>query len=188
MIAVLDACVLYPASLRDLLLTLAALDAFDPVWSEEILDEVTRNVTADYPDVDPVHFASHTIGAMNRAFPDATIDVSDDLVAKLDNEPKDRHVAAAALQSNAGVIVTNNLADFVSARLAAAGIEVITPGTLVERLLDESPEIVVLAVQHMAGRWVNPPRSFDEIIDLLRAHPSLETAIDRLGEIAESAD
>lgn len=95
--AVLDACVLYPASLRDLLLTLAALDAFDPIWSDEILDEVTRNVTADYPDIDPVHFTNHTIAAMNRAFPDANVDVASKLVAELDNDPKDRHVAAAAL-------------------------------------------------------------------------------------------
>lgn len=40
---VLDACVLYPVVLRDLLLTLAALDAFEPRWTEAILDEMTRN-------------------------------------------------------------------------------------------------------------------------------------------------
>lgn len=107
MIAVLDVCVLHPASLRDLLLTLAALDAFD---------------------------------------------------------------------------------DFVSNQLAAGDIEVITPGTLVERLLDEAPEIVVLAVQHMVTRWVNPPRSFVEIVSLLSAHPSLATAMARLRDIARMAD
>lgn len=64
----------------------------------------------------------------------------------------------------------------------------ITPGTLVERLLDDTPEIVVLAVQQMADRWVNPPRAFTEIVDLLSAHSSLQAAIGRLRELAGSAD
>ena len=97
MIAVLDTCVLYPPSLRDLLLTLAALDTFVPLWSEEILDEVTRNVTSDHPDIDPTRFESHTIAAMRRAFPEATLDPPMDLIVAMDNDPKDRHVAAAAV-------------------------------------------------------------------------------------------
>jgi hypothetical protein len=42
-IAVLDACVLVPPALRDLLLSCASVDLFRPVWQEEILDEVRRN-------------------------------------------------------------------------------------------------------------------------------------------------
>jgi hypothetical protein len=36
---VLDACVLYPASIRDLLLNLAQLGLFKPRWSDEIQNE-----------------------------------------------------------------------------------------------------------------------------------------------------
>ena len=51
---VLDACVLYPVVLRDLLLTLGALDALEPRWTESILDEMTRNVLADmFWSIDP---------------------------------------------------------------------------------------------------------------------------------------
>ncbi len=90
----------------------------------------------------------------------------------MDNDPKDRHVAAAAVYASADTIVTNNLGDFVSTRVAIERIDVITPGVLVDRLLDESPEIVVVAVREMAGRWVNQPRSYAEILSLLAVHPT----------------
>jgi len=78
-IVVLDACVLYPPSLRDLLFTLAALDAFEIRWSDEILGEVTRNVIVNHPDLDPEEFVEHTIGSMRDAFPDASMPASADL-------------------------------------------------------------------------------------------------------------
>jgi predicted nucleic acid-binding protein len=137
-IVVLDACVLYPPSLRDLLLTLAALDAFDVRWSDEILDEVTRNVLADLPDIEEARFVEQTIGAMRRAFPEAPADAPAELVEKLDNDPKDRHVAATALAARADAIVTLNVTDFESQVLGNAGVEVLTPGALVGRLLDDS--------------------------------------------------
>lgn len=43
-IAVLDANVLYPAPLRDLLMRLAVADVFAARWSERIHDEWIRNV------------------------------------------------------------------------------------------------------------------------------------------------
>jgi predicted nucleic acid-binding protein len=172
-IVVLDACVLYPPSLRDLLLTLAALDAFDVRWSDEILDEVTRNVTADHPDIDAARFVEHTIGAMRRAFPDAVVQAPAELADTLDNDPKDRHVGATALAVDANAIVTLNVTDFESGVLRDAGVDIRTPGALVGRLLDEFPDVVALAVRHMADRWTNPPRTASEITELLAAHPTM---------------
>ena len=58
---VLDAGVLYPVVLRDLLLTLGALDALEPRWTESILDEMTRNVLADmFWSIDPRGAATRT--------------------------------------------------------------------------------------------------------------------------------
>jgi hypothetical protein len=62
-------------------------------WSEEILDELRRNLLADYPDIDPDHFVSHTIGAMPSAFPDAMVTGFERWIERLDNNPKGRHVA-----------------------------------------------------------------------------------------------
>lgn len=51
MIAVLDACVLYPPALRDILMWLAVVVAYEPRWTEEIHTEWMRNVLVDRPDV-----------------------------------------------------------------------------------------------------------------------------------------
>lgn len=180
MIVVLDANVLYPPSLRDLLLTLAALGAFDVRWSDEILDEVARNVLADNPEVDPGKFVEHTIGSMRRAFPDALVPVDDDLIDRLDNDPKDRHVAATALSCEAQAIVTINVADFDSIVLRDKTVEILTPGELVHRLLGDVPEIVEQAVECLASRWNNPPRSSAEIVDLISVHPSMSEPMEHL--------
>lgn len=46
LIAVLDANVLIPAAPRDTLLRAAELGLFQPVWSDQILDEVQRNLVS----------------------------------------------------------------------------------------------------------------------------------------------
>ena len=185
MIVVLDANVLYPPSLRDLILTLAAVDAFDVRWSDEILDEMTRNVLADNPEVDPTKFVEHTVGSMRRAFPDAVVALDHELVGRLDNDPKDRHVAAIALTSEARAIVTINVADFDSTMLREKQVEILAPGKLVQRLLDDVPEVLVTAVDRLASRWKNPPRSPAEIVDLLSAHPSMGTPMAKLRSLLD---
>jgi len=179
-IVVLDACVLYPPSLRDLLLTLAALDAFDIRWSVPILDELARNVLEDNPEVDADHFTRHTLGRMRAAFPEAMTAVDQVIVESLDNDPKDRHVAAIAISSRADGIVTLNVKDFRSRGLADAGIAILTPGKLLDGVLDLSPELAVLALRHLASRWEDPPRTPREITTDLAVHPTMTTPMRRL--------
>jgi predicted nucleic acid-binding protein len=176
---VLDACVLYPPSLRDLLLTLAALDAFDVLWSETILQELRRNVVADNPDVDPHRFSDHTLAEMRRYFPAAMVTVGPDDIDRLDNDPKDRHVAAAGIVAAADAVVTINVRDFRSRVLDEAGVAVLTPGRLVELVLDEAPELVEQAVRRIANRWTNPSWSPAEVADILAGHPTMALAMYR---------
>jgi predicted nucleic acid-binding protein len=187
-IVVLDANVLYPPSLRDLLLTLAALDAFEPRWSEEILDEVTRNVLEHHPDIDPSRFTEHTIGSMRRAFPEAVVAPPVELIERLDNDPKDRHVAAAALTASAQSIITLNLVDFESKVLRDAGVDIVVPGEFVDEILRGFPEVVLMAVTHIADRWTKPSRTPEEIVDLLATHPSMAAPMETLrSRLADSA-
>ena len=160
---VLDACVLYPVVLRDLLLTLAALDVFDPRWTDEILDEMTRNVLADHPGIDPAHFDDRVVGAMRRAFPGASISGHEQLIDSMDNHPKDRHVAAAAVHVGATALVTYNVRDFDSEVLRQHGVAVVTPPELVQRLLTDEPSVVALGIRAMAQRKKQSPMTAAEV-------------------------
>lgn len=180
---VLDTSVLFPPSLRDLLLTLAALGALDVRWSDEILAELVRTVTGRYPDIDPERFRATTVAAMAAAFPDARVADWDWLVEEMDNEAADRHVAAAAVATGADAVVTFNTRDFGGAVLAARGVAVVTPGQLVNDLLDDLPDRVVHAVVEMAARKQRPPMTTEDVLDALGRHPGLDAAVSRLREL-----
>lgn len=156
---------LYPPSLRDLHLTLAALDAFEVRWSEAILEELRRSVVANHPEIGSERFESHTVGEMRRHFPDALVAVSQNEIDRLDNHPKDRHVAAAAIVAAADAVVTINIRDFRSRVLDEAGIAVVTPGRLAEQILDDAPEVVEQAIRRIATRWTKPPRQWIDVVE-----------------------
>jgi hypothetical protein len=71
LIAILDASVLYPLPLRDTLLRIAETWLYDPRWSERILDEVARNLTAKRGATDTQ--TERLLDAMRRAFDTATV-------------------------------------------------------------------------------------------------------------------
>lgn len=58
----LDANLLYPQWLRDLMLTLAVLGYYEPYWSDRIVDEMRRNVLRNHPDIDPARFDGAKVG------------------------------------------------------------------------------------------------------------------------------
>jgi PIN domain len=161
---VLDSCVLYPVVTRDLLLTLATLDAFEPRWTEAILDEMTRNVLAHHPTIDPAHFEAGSVGAMRQAFPAASVNGYEHLIDRMDNHPKDRHVAAAAVHIDADALVTYNVRDFDSELLRKRAIAIVTPPQLVGQLVDDEPSVVALAVSSMAARKKRPPMSPADVV------------------------
>ena len=113
--AVLDACVLYNASVRDALLVQAETPAlYVPRWSEEILEETRRNLVKHRHVSEEK--AARLIRAMRTAFPEAAVSGYESLMPAMKNDHKDRHVLAAAVKCGAQTIVTFNLKDFPTLR------------------------------------------------------------------------
>lgn len=121
--AVLDACVLVPMALCDLLLRLAEQPAlYRPFWSEEILAEVANALRTDLGR--SAEDVAWRLGQMRVAFPEAMVQVPPRLLKGVDCLPddKDRHVLAAAIMARANAIVTQNTKHFPADCLSEFGV------------------------------------------------------------------
>lgn len=166
-IAVLDACVLYPAPIRDLLLSLADIGLYKPKWSAEIHDEWSRNLLLNRPDLNEGQLQL-TIKAMNDAFPDSNVEKFDALIPSIIlPDPNDRHVVAAAIRSKADVIVTYNLKDFPKSIENLYDIEIQHPDEFLCNVFDLHPEKAKEAFTKMVKRLKNPPKSQSEVLETL---------------------
>ena len=157
--ALLDANVLYPAQLRDLLMRLAVAGLLRAHWTDAIHDEWTRHVRANHPDVTPTQLA-RTRRLMETALPSASIeDYERHLEALTLPDPDDRHVLAAAIEIGAEVIVTFNVRDFPADVLAPFEVEAVHPDAFVLGLMEENPERVVEVMRRHRAALRRPPLS-----------------------------
>ena len=167
--AVYDACVLYPAPLRDLLVRLGRTGLFRARWTDQIHDEWIRNLQGNRPDLSPAQL-QRTRDLMDQAVPDCLVRGFEPLVGALTlPDPDDRHVLAAAICAQAGVIVTYNRTDFPPAALEPYGIEVQHPDEFIRHLFDLSPSAVCQAVREQRAALIRPPKSVSELMAILLA-------------------
>ncbi len=160
--AVLDACVLVPYNLASLLLTLGERELFEPRWSDQILEE-TRRALTDKLDLDHER-ADRRLNAMRQAFPEAAVVGFEHHIEALDCHPKDRHVLAAAIASDADVIVTFNLDDFPDSACLPHGVKAVHPEDYLLELLALHREQTIAAVHADAARRGNPVASPPELL------------------------
>lgn len=180
-VAVLDACVLYPPSLRDLLMWLATVRTYEARWTEEIHAEWTRNVLADHPDVTPAQL-DRTRRLMSVAVPKGLVSGYEARIPALSlPDTNDRHVLAAAIEAGATVIVTFNLSDFPAATLEAYGTEPLHPDVFLSALFDGGTALFLRGVQQHRASLHNPPKTAADYIQTLRA-----TGLKRLALRVES--
>lgn len=165
--AVYDACVLYPAPLRDFLMWLGLSGRFRARWSSQIHEEWKRSLLRDRSDLTAEQL-NRTSALMDQAIPDALVTGHEAIAENLRlPDPGDRHVLAAAIRCGASVIVTFNEKDFPADALEPFGIEAQHPDLFVDNLFDLDPAAVIAAAQRQRRQLKNPPMTVDAYLDVL---------------------
>ena len=174
---VFDACVLYPAPVRDLLIGLATTGLFRARWTEHIHEEWVRNLLANRTDLTYSQL-QRTKTLMNKAVPDCLVEGYESLIDSLELPDRgDRHVLAAAIRSRADLIVTFNERDFPPGILQEFGVSTEHPDDFVMGLLDTDRDLVVAVARAQRSRLKNPPKSVLEFLDTLRNQRLDKTAL-----------
>ncbi|MEZ6143738.1 MAG: PIN domain-containing protein [Zavarzinella sp.] len=172
---VYDACVLYPAPLRDFLMHLALTDLFRAKWSAMIHDEWIRSVLRDRPDLKPEQL-QRTRDLMDAHVRDCLVTGFEDLIPSLQlPDENDRHVMAAAIRAGADVIVTFNARDFPVASLQPYGIETLHPDAFLNYQLDLAPNIVCTAAKKHRASLKKCPKTVSEYLTTLEAQGLAQT-------------
>ena len=164
---VLDANVLISAAIRDTLLRAADEGLYRLIWSDQILNEVQRNLVATL--ALPEEKAQKLIDTMTEYFPEALVSHHVPLIDSMTNDQKDRHVLAVAVASGSQVIVTNNLRDFPKRAVEMYNIEVQSPDTFLIHLLDLDPRRMTEILRTQAQDLTSPAMTFEELLEKLDA-------------------
>lgn len=168
--ALYDACVLYPAPIRDVLMHLALTDVYRARWTDAIHEEWIGAVLENRPDLTRAQL-ERTRDLMNAHARDALIMGFEDLIPSISlPDPDDRHVLAAAIRGRADLIITYNTKDFPEEVLAVYGIQAQHPDEFLTHLLDLAPGTVLAALQRLRQSLKSPPVAIDAYLSRLEQH------------------
>lgn len=171
---VLDTNVIFPIEIRDLLFWFAHYELYTPKWSQHVFDEwkdVMRRREISEEEIEK------RIEKANLAFPDALVINYEPLIEYLDlPDEKDRHVLAAAIKTNANVIVTNNLKDFPAEILESYGLSAKSADDFLTDIIDLNHDTAVEAFRKLVLNRRNPDLDEYEVLDRLRKNGLTETA------------
>ena len=165
-LVVLDANLLYPFHLRNLLVQFGVDAVIAPRWTARIHAEWIGNLVA--AGRAPKERLLLTLDLMNSALPEADVQGWE---ARMDGltlpDPDDHHVLAAALAAGAGTILTMNLRDFPASALAPHGVAAAHPDDLLCELHDADPDLLRASTEAAQA-------------NLSRSTPSLAAYLDAL--------
>lgn len=177
--ALLDANVLYPAPVRDLLLHLATLNLFQPKWSIKIHEEWVRNLLENRPDLEAKSL-ENTLRLMNKYYPDALVTDFEERIDALylpDND--DRHVLAAAIHAPADYIVTENIKDFPEVELKQYRLLAVSADDFINLLTVNNDDILLSAFNNQRRNLSRPPQTEEELLRTLN-RVQLNKSADRI--------
>ena len=147
---VLDACVIYPTVMREMLLGVARTGAYAPLWSSRILEEWALAARKLGPQGEAV--ARGEIAMVQAAFPQASVPVHAGLEARLWlPDPHDIHVLAAAVHGHADGIITMNAKDFPRHILAEEGLSRNDPDAFLLGQFQANPDTVTAVADATLG-------------------------------------
>ena len=165
--AVFDACVLYPAPLRDFLLRIAFAGFIQPFWSDEIQNEWTHSLLRKHTNLMQEKL-ERTRREMDFHFPNGSVRGYESIVPKLElPDPKDRHVLAVAIHGKAKYIVTFNLADFPKSALAPYQVEAISPDDFILLVIEYNTTTFIETIARHRAVLKHPPKTADEYLATL---------------------
>ncbi len=155
--AILDASVLYPALLRNMLMRLALHGLFRARWSERIHEEWIAALLRNRPDLTRAR-VEHTRDLMDLHVQDALVTGYESRIEAVTlPDADDRHVLAAAIHCGADVIVTTNLRDFPNSVLAGFGLEAMHPDQFILGLVSGDQSAAIDALRRLRQSFRNPP-------------------------------
>ncbi len=164
--ALLDANVLHPMALCDVLIRLGQEGLYRARWSADILNETVQSIARRKPEI-PLERLVRRSAMMNAALADAEVLEYRELLPALGAFGDDAHVVAAAIIGRADVIVTNNLSDFPEEQLR--------PFNLVAQSADDfllaqwslKPATVRKVIEQQAAALRNPPMTVRDVVTFL---------------------
>lgn len=122
----IDTCVLFPTVMREMVLGVAHLGAFQPYWSDRILEEWARAARKLGPTGEVQ--ARAEIALVEAGFPQANTKIPEGVLARLWlPDENDIHVLAAAVAASADTVMTLNAKDFPRQTLAEEGLNRLDP-------------------------------------------------------------
>lgn len=158
MIVVYDACVLYPALLRDILMEIAVADLVQAKWTDQIHQEWTGNLVKNRPEIE--NSIQRAKSLMDEAIPDALVRNYESLIDGIAlPDSKDRHVLAAAVKCGAQYIVTSNLKDFPQEYLSQFDVEALHPDKFIEHQFYSNQGVVIACAKRIRARLRNPEKN-----------------------------
>jgi predicted nucleic acid-binding protein len=174
--AFLDANVLVQAPVRDTILRCAERSLLRPLWSDQVIVEVKRTLSAKFRI--PESRIDHLERQLREHFDEAWVEGYQSLIPKMSNDTKDRHVLAAAVHAKARYLVTYNLRDFSPNSMAPWDVSVVGPSKFLQQLFDSNPEMVMKVLEDQAAA-IN--RTIRELLETLhKAVPAFaQTIINR---------